>query len=408
MLERFTKLFQKQSQTTRAIVNMNIGDAVWSNRDYSNFAKEGYNSNVYVYACIHQIAMACAGISWNVYKNKRGGKIEELYDHPLKKLLDKPNPLQGGSEFFESVISYLMIAGNSYIEAVGPRNGVPRELYVLRPDRMKVIPGNSQQLVAGYKYTVGGQDVLFNADEVLHLKTFNPTDDWYGLSPIESAAKSIDQNNESKAWNVALLQNSARPPGALVTENELQDEQFERLKKQIEKQYMGAKNAGRPLLLEGGLDWKEIGYSPAEMHWLEGLKLTAREIAIAFGVPPELIGDNANKTYSNYKEARQAFYTETILPLMDVLKSELNNWIIPKFNDETIFIDYDKDDIEALNEDREAVWNRAIEAVKNGILTPNEARELLGYSRTEGADMLMMQGSMMPLAVLNGEDVTEE
>jgi len=228
------------------------------------------------------------------------------------------------------------------------------------------------------------------------------------MSPIEAAARSVDQNNESRAWNVALLQNSARPPGALVAEQELQEEQFNRLKEQIKEQYSGAKNAGRPLLLEGGLDWKEMGLSPADMHWLEGLKLSAREIAIAFGVPPELIGDTANKTYSNYKEARQAFYTETVLPLMDWIRNELNNWLVPKFGDDRIYIDYDRDEIEALQEDRAAVWEKAMEAVKIGVLTPNEARLLLGYEEVPGADTLMVPGNMMPLATISGEDVTEE
>jgi len=144
------------------------------------------------------------------------------------------------------------------------------------------------------------------------------------------------------------------------------------------------------------------------MHWLEGLKLSAREIAIAFGVPPELIGDNANKTYSNYKEARQAFYTETVLPLMDSIKGELNNWLIPKFGDKRLYIDYDRDEIEALQEDREAVWRRALEAVKNGIITPNEARVMLGYDEVEGGDMLMMPANMIPLTVMTGEGVNEE
>ena len=361
-----------------------------------------------MYACVRQIAMACAGIPWLVYRTTNDGTIEELENHPLKELLNGPNPWQGGSEFFESVVGFLMLAGNSYIEAAGPENGPPRELYVLRPDRMKVIAGNSQQLIAGYQYTVGGITVNFKPEEILHLKLFNPLDDWYGMSPIEAAARSIDQNNESRAWNVALLQNSARPPGALVTQNELQPDQFERLKEQIREQYMGARNAGRPLLLEGGLDWKEIGLTPAEMHWLEGLKLSAREIAIAFGVPPELIGDNANKTYSNYKEARQAFYTETVLPLMDSIKGELNNWLIPKFGDKRLYIDYDRDEIEALQEDREAVWSRALEAVKNGIITPNEARVMLGYDEVEGGDMLMMPVNMIPLTVMTGEGVNEE
>lgn len=161
------------------------------------------------------------------------------------------------------------------------------------------------------------------------------------------------------------------------------------------------------MLLEGGLDWKEMGLSPADMHWLEGLKLSAREIAIAFGVPPELIGDSENKTYSNWSESRKAFYEETVLPLMDWLRDELNNWLVPKFGDDRIYVDYDRDEIEALQEDRAAVWERAIKAVEKGILTPNEARLMVGYEEVPGADVLMMPGNMMPLATI-GEDVSEE
>lgn len=407
MFERLKTWFQKQSQTTRAIVAMMLGQPVWTPRNYASFAKEGYQNNVYVYASVRQIAMAVAGIPWIVYRQSRRGKVEELDDHPLAKLLQRPNPWQGGSRFFENLTAFLILSGNSYIEAVGPERGAPRELYVLRPDRMKVVPGNAQQPVAGYQYTVGGTTANFKPEEILHLRLFNPLDDWYGMSPIEAAARSIDQNNESRAWNVALLQNSARPPGALVAEQELQEEQFNRLKEQIKEQYSGAKNAGRPLLLEGGLDWKEMGLSPADMHWLEGLKLSAREIAIAFGVPPELIGDSENKTYSNWSESRKAFYEETVLPLMDWLRDELNNWLAPQFGDDRIYLDYDRDEIEALQEDRAEVWDRALKAVEKGVLTPNEARVLLGYEEVPGADVLMIPGNMMPLATIGG-DVSEE
>lgn len=407
MLEKVRTWFQKQSRIVRAIVATTLGQPVWTPRNYASFAKEGYQKNVYVYACVKQIAMACAGIPWLVYRRGRRGVVEELDDHPLAKLMQRPNPWQGGGRFIENVVAFLMLSGNSYIEAVGPERGAPKELYVLRPDRVKVVPGNAQQLIAGYQYTVGSETVNFGPEEILHLKLFNPLDDWYGMSPVEAAARSIDQNNESRAWNVALLQNSARPPGVLVTEQELTEEQYNRLQEQIDTHYAGVKNAGRPLILEGGLDWKEIGLSPADMDWLEGLKLSAREIAIAFGVPPELIGDTANKTYSNYKEARQAFYMETVLPLMDWLRDELNNWLVPKFGDDRIYIDYDRDEIEALQEDRAAVWERAMEAVKIGVLTPNEARVLLGYEEVPGADVLMVPGNMMPLTTISG-DVSEE
>lgn len=398
----------KQSSTTRAIVETTLRQPIWTPKDYANFAKEGYCNNVYVFACVKTISLAIAGIPWIVYQRQRNGEIIELPNHPLRNILERPNPWQGGSSFFEDVAGYLMLSGNAYIEAVGPERGAPRELYVLRPDRMRVLPGDGTQLVGGYEYTVNGETVKFTPEQILHLKTFNPLNDWYGMSPIEAAARSIDQNNESRAWNVALLQNMARPPGALVTEQTLTEMQFERLKEDIERYYTGARNAGRPLLLEGGLDWKEMGLNAQEIAWLEGLKLSAREIAIAFGVPPELIGDSENKTYSNWQESRKAFYEETILPLMDWMKAELNNWLVPKFGDSSVFIDYDKDEIEALSEDRQTMWQRAIEGVKAGIITPNEAREMLGYETVEGADLLLVSANLIPLAVVSGNDITEE
>src|SRR5690606_756512 len=398
----------KQSRTARAILSLTLGQPAWTPRTYASFAKEGYQANVYVFAAIRQIAMACAGIPWLVYRKNRSGRVEELEDHPLATLLNRPNPWQGSGRFFENVTAFLMLSGNSYIEAVGPDGRPARELYVLRPDRMKVVPGNAQQLISGYEYTVNGVKVKLKPEQVLHLKLFNPVDDWYGMGPIEAAARSIDQNNESRAWNVSLLQNAARPPGALVTNEDLTEEQFNRLREQIQEQYAGHKNAGRPLLLEGGMDWKDLALSPADMHWLEGLKLSAREIAIAFGVPPELIGDTSNKTYSNYQEARLAFYTETILPLMDWLKDELNNWLVPQFGDDRLYVDYDKDEIEALQEDRGAVWDRAMEAVRQGVLTRNEARVLLGYEEIEGGDVLMVPGNMLPLNVVGGGGMETE
>lgn len=411
IFENLKAFFQgqtKQSSTTRAIVETTLRQPIWTPKDYANFAKEGYCNNVYVFACVKTISLAIAGIPWIVYQRQRNGEIIELPNHPLRNILERPNPWQGGSSFFEDVAGYLMLSGNAYIEAVGPERGAPRELYVLRPDRMRVLPGDGTQLVGGYEYTVNGETVKFTPEQILHLKTFNPLNDWYGMSPIEAAARSIDQNNESRAWNVALLQNMARPPGALVTEQTLTEMQFERLKEDIERYYTGARNAGRPLLLEGGLDWKEMGLNAQEIAWLEGLKLSAREIAIAFGVPPELIGDSENKTYSNWQESRKAFYEETILPLMDWMKAELNNWLVPKFGDSSVFIDYDKDEIEALSEDRQTMWQRAIEGVKAGIITPNEAREMLGYETVEGADLLLVSANLIPLAVVSGNDITEE
>ncbi|WP_458694298.1 phage portal protein [Wolbachia endosymbiont (group A) of Andrena hattorfiana] len=135
--------------------------------------------------------------------------------------------------------------------------------------------------------------------------------DWYGLSPIEAAAYSIDQYNQAGAWNQAMLQNGARPSGAIVVKSakdgsggSLSQEQYQRLKEQINDHYSGSVNAGRPILLEGGLEWKEMSLSPRDMDFIESKHSSARDIALAFGVPPQLLGIPGDNTYSKLVEAR--------------------------------------------------------------------------------------------------------
>ena len=171
---------------------------------------------------------------------------------------------------------------------------------------------------------------------------------------------------------LALLQNGARPSGALTMSGTLTDEQFTRLKRDIDEQYSGASNAGRPMLLEAGLDWKQFSLSPDQMKWIEGKDTSARDIARAFRVPPMLLGIPGDNTYSNYQVARLALYEDTILPEMDSLKSALNAWLLPLFgeDEESLYLDYDKDSIDALAPKREAIWDRID---KTTFLTVNDA-----------------------------------
>jgi HK97 family phage portal protein len=283
-------------------------EGVATRRNFAQYAEEAYRKNVVAYRAISVVARGAAFIPLKV----KIGERDAQPTHPLVRLLRRPNPWQGGASFIESVVAYYLLSGNTYIEGVGPDNAPPRELYSLRPDRMRVIPGAVG--VAGYLYEVNGQKKRWAADPVtglspiLHLKSFNPLDDIYGMSAVEAAAYSVDQHNEAGKWNQSLLQNSARPSGAMVYSgtSSMTDKQFERMKQEINEKMSGGSNAGRPIILEGGLDWKQMSLTPAEMDWINGKHVSAREIALAFGVAPQLLGIPGDSTYSNYQEARQS------------------------------------------------------------------------------------------------------
>lgn len=369
------------------------GRAVWTPRRFDSFAEEGYRKNVIAFRAINVIARAAASVPWRLFRRGRGG-IRALSDHALLNLLKRPNPVMAQSEFVEAVAGYFLIAGNSFVEAVAGESGA-RELWPLRPDRVKVIAG-ATGLPQGYIFSIGGAERRWEADPltgrsaILHLKSFNPLDDWYGMSPIEAAAYAIDQRNESDKWNMALLQNGARPSGALVYEPKgaaaanLSDDQFARLKDEIAQQYSGARNAGRPMLLDGGLSWQEMSLSPKDMDFLESRNAASRDVALAFGVPPQLLGIPGDNTYSNYQEARLALWEDTVVPLLRHLRDEFNGWLVPMFGDD-LALEIDLDEVPALVARREKIWRRLQSA---DFLTVNEKREAAGFGPIAGGDVI--------------------
>ncbi len=386
---KFTHWFRRKvSAATRALtLMMPLPHGSGMKPNYESLAKEGYMANSVVHACIREIAEAAAGVHWHLTRPAAGGQREAVTGHPLLKLIDRPNPFQGRFEWIETLVAQLYLSGNAYIEAVGPSAGSqrkpssagggqlkpPTELYALRPDRMVVLP-DPTHFIRGYEYKVGGRSVKFSRDQVMHLKLFHPLDDWYGLSPVQVAALPVDKINASDRWNAALLQNSAVPSGALVSKKRLTDEQYGRLKSEMREQVQGVTNARSPLLLEEDIDWKEIGTSPKEMDWIEGLRFSALQIAQIYNIPPELIG-LAPATYQNRKEARKALYTEVVLPALSRLRDALNTWLTPRFGD-GLLLEIDRDGIEALSDDRQALWDRANAST---FLTVNEQRALVGY-----------------------------
>ena len=216
------------------------------------------------------------------------------------------------------------------------------------------------------------------AAAVIHVKTAHPLDDHYGLGCLGAAAGAIAIHNAATRWNKALLDNAARPSGALVYEPGepgavLAAEQFTRLRAELDASFSGAGNAGRPMLLEGGLKWQSLSLSPADMDFV-GLKAAAaREIALAFGVPPMLLGLPGDATYANYREANKALWRLSVLPMAGLILEGIAQGLRPHFAGLTLAVDPDR--VSALSEDRERLWAQVSAA---DFLTLNEKREAVG------------------------------
>ena len=405
MFDFITNRFRRLEKKEAPLVMYQSGNQLMEKTyDYKKIAKEGYQENAIVFRCVNEIAHGASAVDLCVYQ----GDVK-LDSHPLISLLQRPNPQFAGNEYFQALYSFLLLSGNSYA-VYSLVNGQPRELHLLRPDRVKIEPGKTH-IPKAFEYIIDGRVVnRYDVDsetgmsDVKHFKMWNPLNDYYGLSPIQAASFDIDQHNMAAKHNLSLLMNGARPSGAVIFKPkdesgmslQLSDSQRQQLMSDLNMRFSGSHNAGRPMLLEGDFDWKEMGLSPKDMDFLELKNMSARDIALCFGVPSQLVGVPDSQTYNNVSEARLALYEDTIIPLIRRVESDLNEWLAPRFG-EDISVRYDIDSIPAMAERRKKTYENVVQAVREGIISRNEARERLGYEPIDGGDDVYISANLFPL-----------
>ena len=291
------------------------------------------------------------------------------------------------SGLLESIATHLLLHGNAFVHVAQDGEGMPAHLFALRPERVKVEP-DASGWPAAYLYRAGEAKRRFLASdglgrpEIVHVRAQHPLDDHYGLGCLAAAASPVAVHNAAARWNKALLDNAARPSGALVYQpgdgTLLSPVQFERLRDEMEAQFGGSGNAGRPLLLDGGLTWQAMSLTPADMDFAELKASAAREIALAFGVPPMLLGLPGDNTYANYREAVRSLWRLTVLPMADKVLRAVGEGLGAWWPGLRLAVDVDQ--VSALHSDRAELW-AAVSAAD--FLTMDEKREMLGFSREE-------------------------
>jgi HK97 family phage portal protein len=335
--------------------------------DYGSAVREGFLANPVAQRSVRIVA---EGV---------GGAPLTGDDPALERLM---RGSAGTTPLMEVLAAHLLLHGNGFVQVIKDAAGRPVELFPLRPERVSVKAGADGWPVS-YAYRVGSETIAIAPEDeagwpnLVHLKGFHPVDDHYGAGCLSAAAQAVAVHNAASAWNRALLENAARPSGALVYAPGdgagLSGEQYERLKGELAAAFQGAGNAGRPLVLEGGLSWQSMALSPADMDFAALKAAAARDIALAFGVPPMLLGLPGDNTYANYREANRALWRLTLLPLAERILAGLGQGLAAWFAGARPAVDLDR--VPALAEDRERLWAQVSAA---GFLSDDEKRKLLG------------------------------
>lgn len=335
---------------------------------YEAQLREGYLANPIVQRSVRLVAEAA------------GSAPVEASDPRLAAMVSATS---GGQGLVETLALHLLLHGNAYVQILSDGAGAPAELFALRPERVTV-EADARGWPVAYRYKAGGSGVVLPAEDgagrtaVVHVKALHPLDDHYGAGCLGAAAAAITAHNAASTWNRALLDNAARPSGALVHDPgdkgaPLSAEQVERLREELADGFAGGANAGRPLLLEGGLKWQTLSLTPAEMDFLELKASAAREIAMAFGVPPMLLGLPGDATYANYKEANRALWRLTVLPLAAKILGSIAQGLRGWFDGAELHVDLNK--VPALAEERMMLWHEVSAA---DWLTADEKKMMLG------------------------------
>jgi HK97 family phage portal protein len=342
---------------TRAFAGGVIGE--WP-KSYEAQLREGYLNNVVAQRAVRLVAEGMASVPLSASDDAALALVKAT---------------SGGQSLLETLAAQLLLHGNGYVQLLTASDGTVCELYALRPERVSV-EADARGWPAAFRYKAGEAVTRLAANEIIHIRTHHPLDDHYGLGCLGAASGAIAIHNASTRWNKALLDNAARPSGALVHEaaEALSGEQFDRLQEELKRSFSGQDNAGRPMLLEGGLKWQMLSLTPADMDFA-GLKAAAaREIALAFGVPPMLLGLPGDATYANYREANKALWRQAILPLAGKILDALAEGLRPWFADLALAVDIDQ--VSALSEDRERLWAQVAGA---DFLTLEEKRAVAGF-----------------------------
>ena len=384
------------------------GEPEWGDWTTENAIKNGYKESIWVYTSINKKAKAAASVPWKVFKmDQKTGEWEEQKNHPLEQLIERPNPFMTRKDLIERITAHLNLSGNAIHKkvraATGAAKGRTIELWPMGPDGIRPVP-DQREFISKYEVKDSRNVVIEEIDpaDLIHHMFLDPGNPYWGIGPLQIAAKTVDTDNEAVRWNKVALQNRAVTDGVFSFDNPLHTEEWEEARRQIRTQHQGSSNAREPWVLGSGAKWNQMSLSPAEMDFIESRKMTREEIAAVFDVPPPMVGLYENATLANIETARKIFWLDTMLPFLDDLQNSFNLTLTPEFQNpgEVLEIRYDVSNVEALQENFSDKLDNADKLFKMGVSLKEINRRLeLGLDEQSGWEVGYLPTGIIPASM---------
>jgi len=270
---------------------------------------------------------------------------------------------------------------------------MPVELWPMLPQGVKIQAGK-QRLIDLYRYQYGGITRDIQSPDMVHVKTANPNDFLFGMPTIQAAGRAVDVDRESSIWQLGSMQNRGISDYAIIIDPETTAEQMERLRELHKSKQAGSANARAPFFTTR--DIKTLNQSAVELDFVDSRSKVWAEICSAMGVPAPMVGLLEDATLANIETARRIFWIDTIIPLLRMIRGQLNRQLAEQFGAEW-FIDYDISDVEALREDYGKKLDEARKLFDMGVPFNRIAEQLeLGVEPIEGGDIGYLTAGLIP------------
>jgi len=353
-----------------------------------------------VYACVRARAVNIGQVPFKLY---RKGTEDAITSGGLVDLFNNPNPLHSRYSLWEGTVTSIDARGNAYLvpdpEEVG---GIPLNMWLFNPDQIKPARARATDEWVGWWLKRKGQDDLFlEKEQVIHIKNYNLKDNLLGANPLEVAKATNLLEWDSVRYNYSFFKNDGTPQVAFVSETKLGARRKKELEKTLIEDVKGPDGAHHGVLLEGGLDVKQLGISQKDMEFLQGRKFSREEIMMIYKVPKAEVELYEDMNYATATSADRSFWKKTLIPLGRQIQEEVNRKFLYGFNVEGRF---DFMAIDALNAELLEKAEAADKYVRMGYpLNVVNERLNLGFPEVDHGNEPTVFGPSLMLTLPDGE-----